>query len=95
MAKSNTLIVDDERNLRETLKEIFEVSGFSGVTASSGEEALDVLAKQRKPCLFWLDLMMPVMNNWEFMTRLKRESRKLSMKSLSFYHVSRGRYQRH
>lgn len=73
MAMQNILIVDDEPDLRETLKEIFEVSGFTAVTAGNGQEAFGLLEKGGAPCLVLLDLMMPVMNGWEFLNRLKSD----------------------
>lgn len=73
MTAKNILIVDDEPDLRATLKDIFEISGYSVVTAGNGEEALSLLQQGESPCLLLLDLMMPVMNGWEFLGRLSEE----------------------
>lgn len=73
MTVRNILIVDDEPDLRSTLKDIFELSGFSVVTAGNGAEAYALLQQGESPCLMLLDLMMPVMNGWEFLGRLSQE----------------------
>lgn len=43
-----------------------ESEGYDVVSARDGREALDRLRGGDKPCLILLDLMMPVMNGWEF-----------------------------
>jgi CheY-like chemotaxis protein len=61
------LIVDDDFALRTLLTELVEDSGFTALHAMNGREALEVLRQQPvPPCLILLDLMMPVMNGWEF-----------------------------
>jgi CheY-like chemotaxis protein len=60
------LVVEDDTAIRETLKFALEMSHYSVFTAANGQEALDVLSTIPKPCLILLDLMMPVMNGWEF-----------------------------
>jgi CheY-like chemotaxis protein len=62
------LIVEDDAEIRETLKEIIELEGYSVFTASDGQKALTMLRDTLKmPCLVLLDLMMPVMNGWELL----------------------------
>ncbi|NTU84354.1 MAG: response regulator [Chloroflexales bacterium] len=64
---SRVLIVDDDAALRALLTELIEDSGFVAFDAIDGQEALQVLRQQgERPCLILLDLMMPVMNGWEF-----------------------------
>lgn len=65
------MIIEDEADLRETIKEMLEISGFSVLTAENGREGLRLINEIGKPCLILLDLMMPVMNGWEFLERLK------------------------
>jgi CheY-like chemotaxis protein len=61
------LIVEDDEGIRETLKVMLEFEGYAVVAASNGREALGALEKMREaPGLILLDLMMPVMNGWEF-----------------------------
>lgn len=57
MAKK-ILVVDDEAHIRKYLTSFLEDSGYETCTAENGEEALDVLKKE-KPDLVTLDLQMP------------------------------------
>jgi CheY-like chemotaxis protein len=60
------LLVDDEDAIRESLGEALEDDGFEVVTAANGREALEILRNQPRPSAILLDLMMPVMDGWEF-----------------------------
>jgi CheY-like chemotaxis protein len=59
------LVVDDDTDIRETLAQILEFEGFTVTCASNGQEAMARLESLR-PSLILLDLMMPVMNGYEF-----------------------------
>lgn len=72
MTCNSILLVEDERDAREALKEILEMEGFKVSTAENGQEGLDLLLSSQEPCLILLDLMMPVMNGWEFLEALKQ-----------------------
>ena len=67
------LVVDDEENLRKLVKAYLEQADFRVVTAKNGREAL-FLARQEKPDLIVLDLMMPEMDGYEFI-RVHRKER--------------------
>lgn len=69
---SCVLVVDDEEDIRETLREVVEMTGCSAVTAANGAEALEVLRKLR-PCLIILDLLMPVMTGMEFIEATRQQ----------------------
>ena len=45
-ARSRALIVDDEKNLRESLAEFLALDGYDSLLAASGEEALDILSRE-------------------------------------------------
>jgi CheY-like chemotaxis protein len=60
------LVVEDDADLRETLAAVLEEEGYAVATAANGREALRYLHECPPPCLILLDLMMPVMNGWEF-----------------------------
>ncbi len=68
------LIVDDEERLRALLRDYMEHEGFRVLLAADGREALRI-ARQEKPDLIILDLMMPEMDGWEFMRRYTPEAR--------------------
>jgi CheY-like chemotaxis protein len=61
------LIVEDDFDIREALTQILEEEGYAVRGAANGREALDLVASEDpKPKLILLDLMMPVMNGWQF-----------------------------
>jgi len=67
------LIVDDEDHLRMLIEQALEELEDDGVdfyTASNGEEALELIVKE-KPDLVFLDVMMPKMNGLEVCKRVK------------------------
>jgi CheY-like chemotaxis protein len=67
------LIVEDDQSIRETIALALEYEGYRVATAANGREALDMLPRMPKPCLILLDLMMPVMNGWEFADALNKD----------------------
>ena len=67
------LVVDDKRELRNMVKSYLEVEGFRVVTAGDGREAIFV-AREAKPDLILLDLMMPEMGGYEFLRAWSREA---------------------
>jgi two-component system alkaline phosphatase synthesis response regulator PhoP len=67
------LVVDDEERLVSLVKAYLEQEGYRVVTADSGRTAL-FLARQEKPDLVVLDIMMPEMDGYEFM-RIHRKER--------------------
>ncbi len=70
--RSTILVVDDELSAREIIKRHLTREGFDVVTASSGEEALE-LARQLRPSAVTLDVMMPGMDGWAVLTALKKD----------------------
>jgi CheY-like chemotaxis protein len=58
MAKT-VMIVDDEADVRSTVKAILEKSGYATLAASSGDECLKAIEGGAKPDLILLDIMMP------------------------------------
>jgi CheY-like chemotaxis protein len=66
----NILIVDDARDIRFLMRVHLQKAGYTVAGEANGQEALDHLAATTdRPCLILLDLMMPVMNGWEFRAR--------------------------
>ncbi len=66
------LIVEDDRNLLDTLKYNLRKEGYSVVTAVDGAEALDV-ARREKPDLIVLDVMLPKLSGFEVCRILRKE----------------------
>lgn len=66
------LVVDDDEGIREILQMALEVEGYSVLTAANGKEALEILAKFPEQGLILLDLMMPVMNGWQFIEQIEK-----------------------
>src|SRR5262245_26122854 len=60
------LIIDDDADLRDTLSDILKLVGYETRQAKHGLDALEQLAAGLRPSLILLDLLMPVMNGWEF-----------------------------
>ncbi len=72
------LVVDDDRDSRDTLCDVIEAKGCLVLMASNGREALAILA-QRRPCLMILDLLMPIMSGAELLEELKRHPEHASL----------------
>ena len=66
------LVVDDELQIVRFIRAYLENAGFRVVTASDGQEALFV-ARDEKPDLVILDIMMPGMDGWDFIRRYRQE----------------------
>jgi two-component system, chemotaxis family, chemotaxis protein CheY len=73
---NRVLIVDDDVGIREALTMILEDEGYEVSSAANGQLALDWLVTHSSlPNLILLDLMMPIMNGWEFHTAMRKEGR--------------------
>jgi CheY-like chemotaxis protein len=69
------LIVEDDHDIREALTQILEDEGYPVRGAANGREALDAVATGPLPSLILLDLMMPIMNGWQFRAEQMKDSR--------------------
>jgi CheY-like chemotaxis protein len=65
------LLVEDDDDLRESMKDVLELDGYAVVAAHDGQEALDAMDRIEHVCLVLLDLLMPRMNGWDFFARLR------------------------
>lgn len=65
------LVVDDDDDVRLALKLYLEAEGYVVEEAPNGSEALERLRHGLRPRVIVLDLMMPVMNGWEFREQQK------------------------
>lgn len=69
------LVVEDDLETLASIRDVLELDGYSVVTAGHGEEALARLRELPLPKVILLDLMMPIMDGWEFLSRLKQSAR--------------------
>lgn len=67
------LVVDDTRNVQVMLSDFLGGQDYEVLTASDGREALDV-TRMANPDLILLDIMMPNMDGYQFISRLRQES---------------------
>jgi DNA-binding response OmpR family regulator len=72
-AKKRVLIVDDERAILTVLGIKQRVSGYDVVTASNGEEELDLI-KSTRPDIVLLDVIMPGIDGFEVLQKLRTVS---------------------
>ncbi len=64
----NLLVIDDDKAIRDTLKDVLEMHGYTVVTAKDGSDGITMLTTmENAPCLILLDLMMPGLNGWGFL----------------------------
>lgn len=70
--RTTVLVVDDEPDVRTLCRVNLEYKGYTVLEAAGGEEAFDRL-EDSKPDIILLDLMMPKMDGWEVLRRLKED----------------------
>ncbi len=65
--QAGILLVEDDRDVRDAIAEVLEEEGYQVARARTGVDALEQLGKShRLPAAIVLDLMMPLMDGWEF-----------------------------
>jgi CheY-like chemotaxis protein len=74
-ASGFVLIVNDDPALLDATSFVLENEGMAVETARNGEDALTLLGTGRRPALVLLDLVMPVMNGWEFLATVASDPR--------------------
>jgi DNA-binding response OmpR family regulator len=68
------LVVDDTEDLRDTITAVLRMEGYRVVTADNGQVALDRVSRANF-CLILLDLAMPIMNGYEFLSAYELQLR--------------------
>ena len=68
------LLVEDEQEIAQTVVELLSDHGYDVVAVRHGEAALNYLRNNPPPRVILLDLMMPVMDGWEFRKHQLRDS---------------------
>lgn len=71
MLNGKILIVDDDIKINELLVDIFDLENYETVSAYNGQEALDILEKDRQFDLMILDAAMPVLDGWDILKFVK------------------------
>jgi CheY-like chemotaxis protein len=69
---ARVLVVEDDPALRKSICTVLNDAGYSSWPAENGEVALERVREER-PCVILLDLMMPIMNGWEFRSEQLRD----------------------
>ena len=72
---ASIMIVEDDTDTREMLERFLQLEGFDVRTAANGQLALQSLQEDNALCVILLDLMMPVMNGWQFRQEQVRDPR--------------------
>ena len=75
MRPATVFIIEDDVDTREMLAKFLELEGYSVELACNGRQALDRLAGGAEASVILLDLMMPVMDGWEFRRRQAEDAR--------------------
>jgi DNA-binding response OmpR family regulator len=71
MSQKKILLVEDEKNIRDILRDNLEYEGYSILEAEDGLKGLEI-AKNENPDLIILDLMLPQMHGYDFIKQLKK-----------------------
>jgi CheY-like chemotaxis protein len=69
------LVIEDHELARRALAKLLSTMGYEVVEAANGREALATLATEARPDAILLDLVMPIMDGWEFMKRQRLDWR--------------------
>jgi CheY-like chemotaxis protein len=71
--REHILVVEDDKDLRESLSDALRLEGYEVVSVEHGEAALRHLGTGARPCVILLDLMMPVMDGWTFRSAILKD----------------------
>jgi CheY-like chemotaxis protein len=74
MTLLKVLVVDDDRAIRDSLREVLLAEGYDVVIAENGAVALQIMRSQPPPDVVVLDLMMPVLSGWEVLEQLETDA---------------------
>src|ERR1035437_5291270 len=85
------LVTDDSDDVRELIMSALGNEGYHVTGASNGQEALEKLKDMQGPTLVLLDLMMPIMNGWEFLAAQKQDVRFAAHQVLTISSVNQNK----
>jgi CheY-like chemotaxis protein len=76
-SRGTILVVEDDHDIRVSVRNVLEDEGFTVLTCTNGRSALDMIVREAAvgdaPCLIILDLMLPVMDGWHFADLLRQD----------------------
>jgi CheY-like chemotaxis protein len=85
------LLVEDEASIREVMEAVLRAEGYGVVCADNGAVALETLRSGLRPCIIILDLMMPVMDGWQFRAAQLRDADLLKIPTVVYSAVGNVR----
>jgi len=74
VAPCTVFVVEDDVDTRDMMGRFLELEGFNVEVAANGKQALERLSAGVHPCVILLDLMMPVMDGWQFRSQQIRDA---------------------
>jgi two-component system, sensor histidine kinase and response regulator len=75
VSEKTVLVVDDEPDIRDALRDILEDEGYRVEHAANGAEALSLLSTLPRPCAVILDIIMPVMDGAQVYSVIRSDPR--------------------
>jgi CheY-like chemotaxis protein len=75
MTDKTVMVIDDERDIRESLKDVLLDEGYQVLLAGNGREALSLLPEAPRPLVVILDIIMPVMSGGELYAAMQADPR--------------------
>ena len=84
------LIIDDEQNIRKTMEMIHRNAGWDTASASGGDEALEILQRERFDVVY-LDIVMPGRDGLEILKEIKLRWQEIKKSSNSVQNIRRKR----
>src|SRR5512142_770882 len=69
--KCTVLVIDDDEGIRTALAEVLELFGYQVAVAADGQEGVELLEVGLAPNAIILDLMMPRMDGWAFLSHIR------------------------
>ena len=71
-------LIDDDDAIRESIADILSAEGYQVLLYANGRDALEGLLKEDSPDVILCDLMMPIMNGWQFLDAQEQSAGTLS-----------------
>lgn len=89
-SRRRLLLVEDDRDTRAALFELFTRAGYSVLTADDGQQALDLLMRGVRPRLMVVDLLLPNVSGTEFLKYIETDPELRSTPRVVITALSRG-----